>query len=81
MEKRVTLHETAGADGQSRGESGTNLGRDGANTHGGTKLIQTDGDKISGGIGLATRELLFCLLPDDTRGNVRQVRINDSGSK
>ena len=57
------------------------MGRDGANTHGGTKLIQTDGDEIGGGIGSATRELLSCLLPDDTHGNVRQVRINDSGSK
>ena len=66
---------------ESRGESGTNLGRDGANTHGGTKLNQTDGDEIGGGIGSATRELLSCLLPDDTRGNVRQVRINNSGSK
>ena len=66
---------------ESRGESGTNLGRDGANTHGGTKLIQTDGDEIGGGIGSATRELLSCLLPDDTRGNVRQVHINDSGNK
>ena len=57
------------------------MGRDGANTHSGTKLIQTEGDEFGGGIGLATWELLSCLLPDDIRGDVRQVHIIDSGSK
>ena len=66
---------------ESRGKSGTSLGRNGTNTHGGTKLIQTDGDEIGGRIGSATLVLLSYLLPDDTHGNICQVRINDSGSK
>ena len=70
---------------ESRGGNGVNFRKDGSNTQGGTKLVQTDGDSTGWKGGSATRELLSYLLPedssDDSGGEVRQVRINDSGSR
>ena len=68
---------------ESRGGNGVNFRMDG--TQGGTKLVQMEGDSTGGDCGSATRELLSYLFPedsnDDSGGEVRQVRINDSGSR